>query len=80
MVTESVIMAQGCNPRTQEGEAGEFSQVLGQPKIYSEFKTTLEYTVRFCLIKKKNWYKAAQTICPPKVKSELASQYSSVPC
>lgn len=39
------VMAHACSPGTQEAEGGG-SQVGGQPELCSEFKTSLNYTVR----------------------------------
>lgn len=41
------VAAHICNPSTQEGETEGSPQVRGQPGLHGEFKTSLNYIVRF---------------------------------
>lgn len=49
----AVLVGYTCNPRTEKAEAGESLQVLGQPELHSEFKTSLNYAARACLEREK---------------------------
>lgn len=50
------LVAQACNPSTEEAEMGGYLQVQGHPALQSEFKTSLSFreTLSQKVKKKKN--------------------------